>query len=90
MLLATTTVADVDQFLKVFSNASLEKRQSHGSKGALVFRDPNQAERVWVVFDWDAKGWQEFVGDPSVPPILKEAGHTSKPQMLELVASCEA
>ena len=90
MLLATTTVADFDQFIKVFSNGGLEKRQAHGSKGAVVFRDPAQTDRVWVVFDWDAKGWGEFVGDPSVPPVLKEAGHTSKPQMLELVARCEA
>lgn len=90
MLLATTTVADFDQFMKVFSNGGLEKRQAHGSKGALVFRDPNQTDRVWVIFDWDAKGWQEFVGDPSVPPVLKDAGHTSKPQMLELAAHCEA
>ena len=89
MLLATTTVSDFDRFIKVFSNGSLEKRQAHGSKGALVFRDPNQTDRVWVIFDWDEKGWQGFVGDPSVPPILKDAGHTSKPQVLELAVRCE-
>ena len=44
MLLATTTVADFNQFMKIFSTSGMEKRRAHGSKGALVFRDPNQAD----------------------------------------------
>ena len=90
MLLATTTVADFDQFLKVFSTGGAAKRKKHGSKGALVFRDPNQADRVWVIFDWDEKGWQSFVSDPEVPPVMKEAGHTSKPQALPLASRCDS
>ena len=43
MLLATTTVEDFDRFTSVFSTKGAEKRKQHGSKGALVFRDPNQA-----------------------------------------------
>jgi len=61
MLLATTTVADFDQFMKVFSTKGEDKRRAHGSKGALIFRDPTQADRVWVIFDWDEEGWQSFV-----------------------------
>jgi len=90
MLLATTQVEDFDRFLEVFSNAGDDKRRQHGSKGALIFRDPNEADRVWVVFDWDAEGWQSFVSDPEVPPIMKEAGHKSKPQPAELAARCDA
>jgi hypothetical protein len=45
-----------------------------------VFRDPNEENRVWVLFDWDAEGWQRFVSDPAVPAILQEAGHKGKPQ----------
>jgi hypothetical protein len=90
MLLATTTVADFDQFMKVFSNGGAAKRKQHGSKGALVFRDPNQLDRVWVMFDWDDAGWKRFVSDPEVPTVLKDAGHTSKPQSLPLAARCEA
>ena len=67
MILATTTVEDYDRFLNVFSNAGAEKRKQHGSKGSTVFRDPNQDDRVWVLFDWDAEGWQSFVSDPDVP-----------------------
>lgn len=89
MLLATTTVTDFDQFMKVFGGAGLPKRQEHGSKGAIVFRDPNQADRVWVIFDWDEKGWQSFVSDPGVPPVLKDAGHTSKPVALPVAGRCE-
>jgi hypothetical protein len=90
MLLATTTVQDFDRFMKVFSNGGAEKRKKHGSKGAQVFRDPNQADRVWVIFDWDEAGWTSFVSDPEVPPVMKEAGHTSKPQSIALAATCDA
>ena len=80
MLLATTQVEDFDRFLEIFSTKGAEKRKQHGSKGALVFRDPSEDDRVWVVFDWDEQGWQSFVSDPEVPPIMKEAGHKSRPQ----------
>lgn len=79
-LLATTTVEDFDRFLAIFTGPSLPKRKQHGSTGATVFLDPNDKTRVWVIFEWDEKGWQSFVSDPEVPPILKQAGHTSKAQ----------
>jgi hypothetical protein len=90
MLLATTRVEDVDRFLGVFSTKGAEKRKAHGSKGSTVFRDPVEADRVWVIFDWDAEGWQSFVADPDVPPILQEAGHIGKPQAAELVGQYDA
>ena len=80
MILATTTVEDFDRFLSVFSTKGAEKRKEHGSKGATVFRDPNQDDRVWVLFDWDEAGFQEFLSDPDVPPIIQAAGHKSRPQ----------
>jgi hypothetical protein len=86
MILATTEVEDFDRFLKIFSTTGADKRRQHGSKGALVFRDPNQADRIWAIFDWDEKGWQSFVSDPEVPPIMKEAGHKSRPQALTLAS----
>ena len=90
MILATTTVEDFDRFMKVFSNEGAEKRKEHGSKGAMIFRDPNQEDRVWVVFDWDEQGWESFVSDPTVPPIMKEAGHKSRPQPAALGGRCGA
>jgi len=90
MLLATTQVEDVDRFMEVFSTSGAEKRKKHGSKGAVVFRDPSESDRVWAIFDWDAQGWQSFVSDPAVPPILAAAGHKGKPLSAELVGSCDA
>lgn len=90
MLLATTTVEDVDRWLRIFSTTSAEKRKQHGSNGSTVFLDPNEDDRVWVIFDWDAEGWQRFVSDPDVPPIMQEAGHKSRPQVAEFSRSYEA
>jgi hypothetical protein len=71
MILATTTVENVDRFLEVF-----------GTKGA--------EKRVWALFDWDEQGWINFVSDPEVPPILKDAGHLSKPQAAPLLDTFQA
>lgn len=90
MILATTKVEDFDRFLKVFSTKGAEKRKQHGSKGSIVFRDPTEHDRVWAIFDWDEKGWQSFVTDPDVPPILKEAGHQDRPQMARLGGQYDA
>jgi hypothetical protein len=84
MLLATTQVEDFERFKAIFSTKGADKRREHGSKGALVFRDPNEDGRVWVIFDWDAEGWQQFASDPEVPPIMQEAGHKGPPQVAEL------
>ena len=80
MILATTQVEDVDRFLSVFSTKGADKRAFHGSKGATVFRDPTEENRVRALFDWDEAGWASFVSDPEVLPIIKEAGHLDKPQ----------
>jgi len=90
VLLATTTVEDFDRFIAIFSTKGVEKRRQHGSKGATVFRDPGQDDRVWAIFDWDPEGWQSFVSDPEVPPIMQEAGHKDRPQAAELAGRYDA
>jgi hypothetical protein len=90
MILATTKFEDLGRFVEVYSTKGLEKRKQHGSKGSTVFRDPNEEDRVWALLDWDADGWQSFVSDPEVPPILEEAGHVGKPQPAELVGQYDA
>ena len=90
MLLATTQVEDFDRFFEIFSTRGAEKRKQHGSKGAVVFRDPSEADRVWVAFDWDEQGWASFVADPEVPAIMKEAGHKGKPQAARFAGRCDA
>ena len=90
MLLATTKVEDFDRFVEIFSTKGAEKRKQHGSKGSTVFRDPNEEDRVWVIFDWDGEGWQRFASDPDVPAIMQEAGHKGRPQVAELGGRYEA
>ena len=82
MILGTAKVGDFDQFWQVFSTQGAEKRRQHGSKGANVFRDPNDSNRVWVVFDWDEEGWKNFTSDPDVPGIFQQAGFTEGPPKL--------
>lgn len=79
MVLATAKIADFDRFWNTFSTKGAEKRQEHGCKGAHVYRDPNESDRVWAVFDWDEAGWQSFTSDPEVPGIFQEAGFTEGP-----------
>ena len=69
----------LDRFWNTFSTKGAEKRKQHGSKGAHVFRDPNESDRVWVIFDWDEAGWQSFTLDPQGPAIFQEAGFTQGP-----------
>ena len=90
MLLATTQIEDMDRFLEVFSTAGAEKRKEHGSKSAVVFRDPSENDRVWVVFDWDEQGWQSFVSDPEVPAIMQKAGHKGRPSAAQFAGQYEA
>jgi quinol monooxygenase YgiN len=90
MMLATTTVENVDRFLEVFAGKGADKRAHHGCKGSTVFRDPTQQNQVWVLFDWDEQGWGNFVADPEVPPILKEAGHVGKPLPAALIGEYRA
>jgi hypothetical protein len=80
MMLATTTVENVDRFLEVFAGKGADKRAHHGCKGSTVFRDPTQQNQVWG----------NFVADPEVPPILKEAGHVGKPLPAALIGEYRA
>jgi len=90
MILATTTVEDLDRFVEIYSTAGAEKRKLHGSKGSTVFRDPHEEARVWAIFDWHLEGWKSFASDPEVPPIMQQAGHKAKPQVTELVGRFDA
>ena len=90
MILATTTVEDFDRFLSVFSTKGAEKRKQHGSKGASVFRDPNEDDRVWVLYDWGEEGLQRFLADPEVPAIIQEAGYKRRLQPAEFVAQYDS
>jgi hypothetical protein len=67
MILATKQVEDFDRFLSIFSTKGAEKRKQHGSKGATVFRDPNETDRVWVLFDLGCRRLAELRVRPGCP-----------------------
>ena len=43
--------------------------------------------QVWVLFDCDEEGWQSFVSDSEVPPIMQEAGQKVGPEGRSSTAS---
>jgi quinol monooxygenase YgiN len=90
MVLATSKIEDFDRFWSVFSTKGAEKRKEHGSKGAQVFRDPNEEGRIWVVFDWDQAAFNEFLEDPEMAEIFKEGGLQGRPQAAEPAGEHEA
>jgi hypothetical protein len=83
MILVSAKVGDFDQFLQTFSTKGAEKRKEHGSKGSQIFRDPEDASRVWVLFDWEVEDYEKFIADPEVPAIFQEAGLQGPPVKAE-------
>ena len=90
MILVTTKVEDFDRFWSTFSTKGAEKRRQHGSKGSHVFRDPNDDSRVWVVFDWEEEGFENFLSDPDLQTIFEEAGVQDPPRPAALVNELDA
>jgi hypothetical protein len=90
MVLSTVKVEDFERFWKTFSTKGAEKRKQHGSKGSHVFRDPNEDDRVWVVFDWDEEGYKNLTSDPEMPAIFEEAGLKGRPEMAALAREHDA
>jgi quinol monooxygenase YgiN len=90
MVLSTVKIEDFDRFWSTFSTKGAAKRKEHGSKGAHVFRDPNDDNRIWVVFDWDDAGYQELLADPEMADIFKEAGLEGRPVEAESAGSTES
>jgi hypothetical protein len=89
MVLSTAKIEDFDRFWNVFSTKGAEKRKEHGSKGAQVFRDPNDDSRIWVAFDWDEDGYQALLADPEMPGIFQEAGVQGRPEKAEPAGETE-
>jgi hypothetical protein len=79
LILSTVKIEDFDRFWDTFSTKGAEKRKEHGSQGARVFRDPNEDDRLWVVFDWDEDGYNSLLSDPEMPAIFQDAGLQGRP-----------
>ena len=89
MILAVSRVDDFDRFWNAFSTKGAAKRKEHGSKGSHVFRDPDDPERILVVFDWDEGGFDEFVQDPDMQAVFQEGGLKEPPKRMEFAGEHE-
>ena len=90
MVLSTVKVEDFDRFWSIFSSQGAEKRKQHGCKGSHVFRDPSDASRVWVAFDWDDEGYKNLLSDPDMAAIFQEAGLQGRPEVAEPAGELDA
>ena len=90
MVLATVKIEDFDRWWNGFSTKGAAKRKQHGSQGSYVFRDPNEDDRLWLVFDWDEEGYKNLLSDPEMPAIFQEAGIQGRPEPAELVRQQDA
>lgn len=79
VIVTIARVTDPDRFLEVFETVGAEKRREHGCRGARVYFDPDDAHRVWSVFDWDAEDYDEFLADPEIPVIARALGIRTPP-----------
>jgi hypothetical protein len=89
MVLSTAKIEEFDRFWHAFTTKGAAKRKEHGSKGAQVFRDPNDEQRIWVLFDWDEEGYHRLLADPAMPEIFQEGGLQGPPQMAEPAGETE-
>ena len=80
MVLSTAKIEDFDRFWNTFSTKGAAKRKEYGSKGAQVFRDPNDDLRVWIAVDWDEESYKKFLADPEMAEIFKEGGLEGRPE----------
>ena len=90
MIATIAQVTDFDQFLGIFSTIGVEKRKEHGCKGAHLFRDPDDLNRVWVFFDWEIEDYQRFLSDPEIPAIAQELALAEPPVKIEPIAQYDA
>lgn len=90
MIVTVAKVTDFDRFLRTFSEEGHTKRREHGCKGAHVFRDPADPQRVWVFFDWEQEDYEGFLADPEVLPIAQKLALQEPPVKLEPVAQYDA
>jgi hypothetical protein len=90
MILSTVKIEDFERFWNTFSTKGAEKRKQHGSRGSYVFRDPNDADRLWVLLDCDEEGYKNLMSDPEMPALFQDAGLEGRPEMAELARQQDA
>ncbi|MFC7621463.1 hypothetical protein [Microlunatus sp. GCM10028923] len=87
MIVTVARTTDLDRFLEVFETIGARKRREHGCRSARAFVDPEDPQRVWSVFDWDAADYEGFLADPEIPAIARELALQGPP--VHAVAAAE-
>ena len=79
-VLAELPIADIDQFLAVFSTDGLTKRKEHGCRRTQVFQPAEDATRVLVLLEWpDVASFERFRDDATAPAIMRRGGAQGPP-----------
>lgn len=90
MVLAKARVESFEKFWSVFSTIGAEHRAKNGSKGSQVFQVSDDPNVVWVLFNWDRKGYEGFLADPKTKEIMQKAGLQGPPEPIFIEPSGEA
>jgi len=90
MIVTVAHVIDFEQFLRTFSSKGATKRREHGCKGAYVFRDPDDAHRVWIFFDWAQEDYEGFLADPEIPEVARKLSLREPPVKVRPAAHYDA
>lgn len=80
MILAKARIEDYERFKSVFTTEGAELRRKHGSQGARVFLNADDAHEVWVLFDWSKEEWEGFLADPASREVMGRAGLQGPPE----------
>ena len=79
-ILAEVWIEDLQKFLDVFSTKGLEARTKHGSVSSRVFKTEEDAQRVFILFEWESKeAFLGFTNDQAVKETMKSSGTTRPP-----------
>ena len=90
MIVTVAKVTDPDRFLEIFRTLGANKRREHGCRSARAYFDPNDAHRVWSIFDWDDKDYAGFLADPEIPAIARQLGLKEPPVHAESAIELDA
>ncbi len=90
MIVTVARVTDVNRFLELFRTVGADKRREHGCRSARAYIDPDDAQRVWSFFEWDAQDYDGFLADPEIPAIARELGLEAPPQHAVAAAELDA
>lgn len=79
MIVTVCRVEDPKRFLEIFETVGADKRREHACRGAHAYFDPDDARRVWTIFNWDAGDYAGFLVDPEIPAIARQLGLLEAP-----------